>query len=111
MPALKIGENAKIERTLFYSDGTTPLLVADLTVVAKIRQYGYDLVSYTLGVDPEVEAGDTANEVRIHLTKEISALLRVGPVDFRLVLEKTDGTYIDGELQDIDEWTPFDAEI
>lgn len=114
MPTIKIGEDAKVERTLFYDDGTTPLPLSDLvSISAQIRQYDRVIASYTLKptpADAQIEEGDTTNEVRIHLTSLVSATLREGPVYFRLLLGKTDATYQDGVLNDIDEWTPFDAE-
>ena len=117
MPTIKIGEDAKVERTLFYSDGTTPLPLTDLvSLSAQIIQYGKVYATYVYSPTPdpvqdEIEVGDTTNEVRIHLTTEISSRLKEGDVYFRLIMGKTDATYVDGVLNDIDEWTPFSAEI
>lgn len=112
MPTIKIGEDAKVERTLYYSDGTTELPLTDLvSLVGQIRQFNRVIASYTLDTDDEIEEGDTSNEVRIHLTTEVSSKLKEGAVYFRLIMGKTDASYIDGVLNDIDEWTPFDAEL
>jgi len=111
MPTIKIGEDAKIERTLYYSDGTTELPLSDLvSLSAQIIQHGRVVATYVYGVDEEIEEGDEDNEVRIHLTTEVSGKLNKGIVYFRLLMGKTDATYLDGVLNDIDEWTPFSAE-
>ena len=111
MPTIKIGEDAKVERTLYYSDGTTELPLTDLvSLTGQIIQYNKVLASYVLGTDEEIEEGDTTNEVRIHVTTEVSERFKEGAVYFRLIMGKTDATYIDGVLNDIDEWTPFSAE-
>lgn len=116
MPTIKIGEDAKVERTLFYDDGTTPLPLTDLVSLScQIVQYNKVYATYVYlptpdPVDDEIEEGDTTNEVRIHLTTQISSRLREGAVYFRLIMGKTDATYADAVLNDIDEWTPFSVE-
>lgn len=112
MPTLKIGENAKIKRNLFYSDGTTPLLLADLaSLSAQIVQYKRPLVTYVLGTDLQLVQGDSTSQALIHLTPAVSAMLMEGSVYFRLIMTKADITYNGGALKDIDEWTPFDMEL
>lgn len=113
MPTLQRGQNAKIIRSLFYSNGTTPLLLADLSdVFAEIVQYNKVVVSYILKpapnpVDEHIEEGDAGNKVLAHLSQAVSATLREGPLYIRIKMRKADGTYYDTNQYDIDEHTPF----
>jgi hypothetical protein len=110
---MKRGENGKVERTLFYEDGTTPLPLTDLSyLTAAVIQYGRTLATYTYlptpdPVQDEIEVGDTTNEVRIHIGTTLSSTFKEGAVYVKLTMRKTDATYDDGYQADIDEWTPF----
>jgi hypothetical protein len=111
------GENGKVERTLFYEDGTTELPLTDLSyLVAEVIQHGkvYATYEYLPTPDPvqdEIEEGDETNEVRIHISSALSETFKEGAVYIRLTMRKTDATYADGYKADIDEWTPFSVTV
>jgi len=109
MSTITRGENSIIQRNLFYSNGTTPLLLADLeTITAEIVQYDVVLATYVYETDPEIRQGTSASNIEIEVTTEVSQKFKEGPVYIRLTMEMTDAEYeVDLELKDIDKFEIF----
>ena len=116
MPTIKRGENAIIQRTLYASDGSTPLVIADLTLLhAQVIQYGKILATYIYlptpnPVQPEIRE-DSASVIEVEITAELSELFKEGSVNMKLIMEDTDAEYeADDELRDIAEFEIFTVE-
>jgi hypothetical protein len=113
MSELKIGANKLHEEQLYYSDGTTPLLLADLSLVrCELFQHGRLMASYALKpthTDAEIRQGSSTSIVEIEITKELSATLYEGTLSAKLYLEKTDTDFVvDGEFAPIVEFDIVD---
>lgn len=116
MSDLRRGANILVERDLFYSNGTTPLLIADLTLVkAEIIQYNRILATYYLKdtddvsftADPEI-TGTGVSQITIEVKQSLSLQFREGPVKCKLYLEKVDAEFIvDLEFKPIDLFEMF----
>lgn len=88
------GGNKLHEQQLYRDDGTTPLLLSELSLLAvDIYQYGRLLDSYELGVDPEIREGSSTSKVEIEITKELSARFREGLVKARFRMEEDDADF------------------
>lgn len=112
MPTIIIGENAVVKRNLFLSDGTTELPLTSLSyLIVEVMQYDRIIAAYTFGVDSDIVAGDTTNQALIQIKESLSSLFNEGPVWIRLKMKKINAVYADGYQYDIDEWTPFSAEL
>lgn len=111
------GQNEVVDRLLFYSNGTTPLLLADLNYLsAEIVQYGKVIAEYVLKpipnpVQAQIEQGDSTNEVRIHISEAVSLMFREGAVYVRIKMKKTNTVYYDNYKYDIDIHSPFSVTI
>jgi len=117
MPTIKRGENAIIQRNLFYSNGSTALLLSSLSLLhAEIIQYGKVLATYVYlptpsPVQTEIRQGTSTSNIEVEITKEVSDTFREGSVTMKLIMEMTDAEYAtDGELRDIDEFEIFTVE-
>lgn len=112
MATLKRGANKLYEQQLYRDDGTTPLLLSELSYLrAQIIQYNRVLVEYNFkpgDADSEIREGSSPSKVEIEITKELSATFREGPVTCKLLMEETDADFItDGEFADHKEFEMF----
>ena len=114
MPTIKRGENAIIQRNLFASDGTTPLLLSSLSLLhAQIIQHGKVLATYIYlptpnPVQAEIRQGTSTSNIEVEITKDLSDDFKEGSVTMKLIMEQTDAEYaVDGQLRDIDEFEIF----
>lgn len=118
MPTIKVGENAIIKKNLFYEDGTTPLLIADLSLLkVELRQNNKVMAAYTYAPTPDpvqgqVREGDTASQVEVELTKDVSSQLLPGVLSLRIIMEKVDAEFVvDSVLKDISEAVELTIEL
>jgi hypothetical protein len=118
MSTIKRGENAIIQRNLFASDGTTPLLLSSLSLLhAEIIQYNVVLATYVYlptpnPVQDEIRQGSSTSQIEIEIKKELSLLFKEGDVSMKLIMEQTDAEYeSDTVLRDIDESVIFTVEL
>lgn len=94
------GENVLIETTLFESDGTTPLVIANLVLLeARIKQADRVRATYRLGIHNEIRVGSASNKVEVEITRFLAGLLDKGPINLRLVMELEDNTFEVDQVQ------------
>jgi hypothetical protein len=111
MANLRIGQNLLSERDLFYVDGVTPLLIADLTLVrVELIQYNRVIADYYLKddddvdfvTDPEITATGVS-QITVEIKSSVSATLREGLLQGKIYLEKVDADFnVDLEFKPID---------
>ena len=115
MADVKIGSNTLIDRQLYYVDGVTELLIADLSLVyAEVKQWNRVLATYNLKpgtADPEIRGvGTPESRLEIEITKALSATFHEGAVWIKIYLEKADPSFIvDQEFAPILEFEAFTA--
>lgn len=92
------GGNKLHEQQLYRDDGTTPLLLSELSLLqVSIIQYGRTLATYNFkpGIaDGEIREGSTTSKVEIEITKELSATFREGLVQAKFIMEETDSDFV-----------------
>ena len=117
MPTIKKGENAIIQRTLYASNGTTPIVIADLTLLhAQVIQYDVILATYIYLPTPDPVQSEIREEsvsvIEVEITTDLSDQFKEGVVTMKLIMEDEDAEYaVDTELRDIAEFEIFTVEL
>ena len=99
--SIKRGENQLVQITLTQQDGSA-LNVSDLTLcTVTLSQLGANIVTYTLGVSPEIRQGAAANILEIEITKSVSAALKLSLLILEVFMEVSDSEFdVDGFQRD-----------
>ena len=102
---IKRGENVLIRRTQYQSDGSTPQLLTDCSLIRlELIQKGkvYKTWSKVLTVyDTGFRQGTSTSQIEAELTKDISDSLPLGDIDGRWTWEAPDASFIiDGVQRD-----------
>lgn len=92
------GGNKLHEQQLYRDDGTTPLLLSELSLLeVDIYQFDRLLATYIYGTDNEIRQGSSTSKVEIEITKELSTKFKEGLVKAKFRMEETDADFdVDG---------------